>query len=374
MYAIQNDGVLKSIETWRVIIPLHDNNGNPFNKLTINEILQDITLKFPGFTVINCTGYWKGAEQLYVDENLELIVDTLPSSHEESTAFFYSLKSDLQARLGQEKIYICKELSKQEFLSFQEFFSEIGLEINAQDEASRKRLAVQIVDNFDFILQRLGYETTALHRDLESKKIIWERRLCGIILKSEFEDPYPPDIKIIAADHIDDIGDALAVDTFALIGHYEFQAYVLEKLNYRPLVKVQLADDAIDGRTQYLLPTGEPVTVQRFIEEFTMTVFTNYVVLREEGYLERDITISVGIDGSLQYGFDGRWNQLFHTPASIPDKPIQLEIIRCIQEAYNLYERSELDRVALLQAKAKNFYIFKRAILRKYLRSGNSNS
>jgi hypothetical protein len=157
MYSVQNNGVLKSIETWRVIIPLHDNNGNPFSKPTIDAILQDITLRFPGLTVVNCTGYWKVSDQIYVDRNLELIIDTLPSNEDESAAFFNNLKNELKSRLGQEKIYVCKELSKQELLTFEEFFYEIGLEISAQNLVSKKRLAEQLVGSFEFILQRLCF-------------------------------------------------------------------------------------------------------------------------------------------------------------------------------------------------------------------------
>ncbi len=38
-------------------MPLHDNEGKPFDKSTIDSILQDISLNFPGFTIVNCIGF-----------------------------------------------------------------------------------------------------------------------------------------------------------------------------------------------------------------------------------------------------------------------------------------------------------------------------
>lgn len=35
MYSVSEAGVLKKIETWQVIIPLHDNAGKAFDEATI---------------------------------------------------------------------------------------------------------------------------------------------------------------------------------------------------------------------------------------------------------------------------------------------------------------------------------------------------
>jgi hypothetical protein len=370
MYKITDNGVLKTIETWSIFIPLHDNEGKPFDKSTIDSILQDISLNFPGFTIVNCIGFWKDSDQLYIDKNFQILIDALPSNIEDSSNFFNSLKEKLCALLCQEKIYVTKETTKEEFLTFDEFFNEVGLETYyTEDKTEKKRLAEQLVNRHDFILQRLGYETTVLHRDFDTQKIIWERKLCGITLKSILDDPLPKKLKIFAADQIDALGNALiGKEPFAIIGHYEFQSYVLEKIKYHPLIKTDIDESAIKDDFQYFSPSGKPLSVKRFVEEFTMTIFSHYITLREEGFLKEEIGITVGKDGSLQIGSNIYNNFMFHSPAIIPHQFIVDEIIRCLQKAKELYEKNELDPIAVLQAKAKNRYIFNRAILRKILK------
>lgn len=52
-------------------------------------------------------------------------------------------------------------------------------------------------------------------------------------------------------------------------------------------------------------------------------------------------------------------------PASIPDQPVQLEIIRCVRECCRQLDEGTLDPFSLQQAKAINRYILNRALLRR---------
>lgn len=370
MYKTTDSGVLKIIETWIIVMPLHDNKGKPFDDSTIDSILQDISLDYPGFTIVNCIGFWKGPNQQYIDKNFQILIDAIPSNTEDSSHFFVTLKEKLCTLLHQEKIYITKETTKEELLTFDEFFNEVGLQTSStEDRTEQKRLAEQLASRHDFILQRLGYETTVLRRDLATRKIVWERRLCGISLKSVLDDPLPKGVKIIPADQIDALGDALvAEESFAIIGHYEYQSYALEKIRYRPLVKAEIDESVIEDNFQYLSPSWEPLSISRFVEEFTMTIFSHYVTLREEGFLKEEIGITVGKDGSLQIGSDIDGTFMFHSPAIIPHQSVIDEIIRCVRKAQDLYENNQSDPIAVLQAKAKNRYIFNRAILRRTFR------
>jgi hypothetical protein len=370
MYRISDNGVFKTIETWFITMPLHDNENKPFDTSTIDSILQEISLNFPGFTIVNCIGFWKDSTKIYIDKNFQLLIDTIPSSVEDCSNFFNNLKQKLCTLLRQEKIYIKKETSKEEFLTFDEFFNETGLQtLYTKDKAEKKRLAEQLIQRSDFILQRIGYETTVLQRDFDNQIIIWERKLCGITLKSILEDPLPRGIKILASDQIDELGDALVGEkSFAIIGHYEFQSYVLEKIKYRPLIKSEIDESGIKDNFQYFSQSGKPLSIKRFVEEFTMIIFSHYIILREEGFLEKEIGITVGKDGSLQIGSKKYINFMFHSPAIIPHQLVIEEIIRCLQKAKELYEKNELDPIAILQTKAKNMYIFNRAILRKTLK------
>jgi hypothetical protein len=46
VYRVLDNGVLKQIETWQVVVPQHDNDGRPFEKSTIDAILST----FPHFS------------------------------------------------------------------------------------------------------------------------------------------------------------------------------------------------------------------------------------------------------------------------------------------------------------------------------------
>lgn len=369
MYKVTDAGVLKAVESWCVTIPLYDNDGKPFGESIVDNILREILLSYPGFSITNIKGYWRGSDRTYIDKNYQVVIDTVPDNLSDSSAFFASLKKDLQERLLQEKIYVTKQDSKQELLSFIEFFNEIGVQIashNVNKEASK--IAKQLVNNIDFVLQRLGYETTLLRRDHKLKKIIWERKLCGIKIKSEFDDTYP-DVKIIAADQFIEIGDAMLRESpFVLIGTYEFQSYILEKRNHHNLTEVDSTALGVFKNPYSTSQSGEPLSVIAFIELFTMSVFVNCLILREEGFLPREIRANVGCDGSLQQGDSEIGNILLHCPAVIPDKIVQNEIIRCLDIALNNYELGTLNPIALLQAKAKNSYVLKRAVVRRQLR------
>lgn len=374
MYCVNEYGVLKTVECWSVVVPLVDNEGNHFDRTVIDSILNEILLNYPGFSVASCVGYWKGSDRVYVDQNYQVLIDAVPDDSADSLSFFAALKTELQTKLNQEKIYVMRQESKEELLSFDEFFKEIGVEANSEDaKAEAKQLAKELVDRIDFILQRLGYETVLLRRDSARKKIIWERKICGIKLRSEFDDSLPDDVTVVAADQVAELGEALAGEKpFAVVGSYESQFHVLTRSRRRSLVVANLGTDTY-ANPYCFSPAGEPLNVKQFIEEFTMSVFTNCIVLRDEGFLTDEIKVTVGSDGSIQWTVSPRKNFLLHSPATIPDAQVQLEIIRCLKAALGLYETNASDSIAVLQAKAKNNYFLKRAIVRHTLRSASSD-
>jgi len=368
MYEITDNGVLKTVESWVVVIPLFDNDGKQFGENVIDEILQQILLDYPGFSLSNIIGYWKGEKETYKDNNCEVVIDTVPDNTQDSSKFFVSLKQQLQVRLKQEKIYIKKQLSNQELLTFDEFFSEVGVQAQSSDlKNEAKKIVSQLVSNWNFVMQRMGYETTVISRNAKERKIIWERKLCGIKIRTELDDTFPSEIKIIAADQVIELGEALARnESFAIIGNYEFLSYILEKSSYRSLVD---ANNLAEISTQYLSPTKQSLNVKRFIEEFTMSVFNNVLILRDEGFLPEEIKINVGSDGSMQFGSNQKGSILLGSPATIPEKEVQIEILRCLKIAFELLEDNSIDNIAVLQAKAKNNYILKRAFVRHTLRN-----
>ncbi len=365
MYKVTDSGVLKTVEAWSLVLPLHDNDGEPFTKEIVDSILATILLSYPGLSIANTLGYWKGAEQTFVDRNYQVLIDAVPNAETDSSAFFSGLKRSLQEQLRQEKIYVTRQDSKQELLSFKEFFSEVGVEIDDADlRAQASDVAKRMASNLDFTIQRFGYETLVVRNDQASRTISWERRLCGIILKSELPNPYPSDFKVIAADQFAQLGKALlSGDQFVLIGTYEYLAHVLNR-GSEPLIEAQGVDWDLYPNPYSRSPSGESLSVKRFVEEFTASILTNCLILREEGFLAKEIKINVGADGSMQHALSPERSLLMHSPANIPHTEVQLAIIRCLGA---VLERLDVDNacgVAVMQAKAKNNYVLKRAMIR----------
>lgn len=371
MYEVKENGVLKAVESWNVVIPLHDNDGNIFEESLIDNILQEILLNYPGFTRTNSIGYWKDKEQTYIDKNYQVTIDTIPDSIDDSSKFFAELKTELQKQLKQEKIYITKQDAKQEFLSFDEFFDEIGIEVDSKNlKQEANNIVKKLVKNFDFVIQRLGYQTTFIKRDKAHNKIIWERKICGILIKSEFDDILPEDLIIVAADQIKELGDAFFGEKpFAIIGSYEFLSYILQKNRKRKLIEADINVLQNIDEIPFISQQGEPLSNKQFIEDFTMSIFTNWLILRDEGFQPLDININVGSDGSMQHGINDKGSILLRCPAIIPNATIQKEIIRCVSIVINQYENNNLDSIAILQTKAKNIYTFKRALVHYTLKN-----
>lgn len=371
MYSINKTGITKKLETWQLIIPLVDNSGIRFDQRLIDEILENIAVTFPGYTVVNCIGFWKDQKQTYKDDNLQVIIDTLPSLNADSTSFFSKLKDELCQTLGQEKIYVTKTGDREELISFKEFFSEFGLELETSNnnEVENLKLAEQIVINHDFILKRLAYETLVLQRDIENKKIIWERKICGIRLRTEFEDNLPSDIILCGADQLNKLGEAIFKNKeIVVVGDYEYQKYFLEKFSYKPLVEAKLGN--LENDVAFKDQQGNLITTKKFIELFSMSVFSNYMVLREENFQASEIKINVGQDGSFQTGEnDKNGKYLFHCPAVIKNKAVQELVIECLKQTIAQYEDNKLDSIALLQSKARTNYVKNRAIIRNAINS-----
>jgi len=366
MYRVIENGVLKKIETWKIILPRYYNDGKKFPDSFFDSLLEDITLNFGGCTLTNCIGYWKGNEKIYNEPNFEALVDVAPFEPVNAEAYFLDLKKELEDKLKQEKIYLKRTNAEEEVMTFDEFFREIGLLTLGGDTKEEKReLALKCVEQPENIIKRLGYKTLHLERDQLNKKIIWEREICGIKLKDEFEDTFPEGFKIFAADEIDKIGDTIIREReFGIIGQHEFQNYILEKFNYKPIVETELGDEAIDSGFKFLNPSLEIINVKRFVEDIVGTIFIHYVILREEGFPEDDILITAREDGSMQYASGELGNFIMLTPADIPFPAVVEEIVRCIEIAKDKYEKNEIDPVSLLQTKARNKYIISKAQIR----------
>jgi hypothetical protein len=214
----------------------------------------------------------------------------------------------------------------------------------------------------------MSYETTLLRRDTVRNVIIWERKICGIQLRSELSDDCPPNVAIIAADRIDHYVEWLKQPRDVLVvGDWEFQKFVLSGRPFTPLVEAEVPKGTDFEIRQYLSQRGEPISHKRFIEEFTMSIMCGVMALRDEGFLSREIAVSVGSDGSVQWTTDPERGIAFISPASIPDLPIQHEILRCVKSAIDALQEGTLPTLGVQQAKALHRYVFRRGVIRRVL-------
>jgi len=375
MYNVSSEGVLKKVETWHIVLPLHDNDKKPFPKELLDSVVDQIADSFPGMSVVSTSGRWKESGVVYSDKSLTVIVDALQTDHCASKAFFETLKRELAIKLKQQKIYVTHADTRSELLTIDEFLTEMGVE--SKEIASDKlALAKTLAAHIDIVRVRVSYETTLLRRLEQTKQIQWERRLCGVKLVSVFDDPFPPNARLLAADRIDDftwLWEGDVPEAIAIIGDHEYQRFLVENGSLRPLVPVSLPQDTDD---RFLAPAGHSISAQRFVEEFSGAVVVGYIALREEGFLQSEITVSVGSDGSLQEGqrSGGKGRALLFSPAAIANPFIRHEIIRCAQLAIDSYESDTLEPLGLAQAKAMHRSVYKRAAARYSLTKGKDGN
>jgi len=58
MYYSTKGGVEKRIESWKIVIPLYDNNKQSIPKTVIDDIKNTIVSNFGGLTSYEVVGYW----------------------------------------------------------------------------------------------------------------------------------------------------------------------------------------------------------------------------------------------------------------------------------------------------------------------------
>jgi hypothetical protein len=366
MYYLAENGVEKSIETWKIIVPLHDNEKKEFPEEIITSIKTRIVNEFGGLTAINVIGQWQSGEELFTDRNIQMIVDVPVKDHERTTAFFLNFKDKLREELKQHKIYVTFENSASELLSVNEFLKELGFEVIPEQPQSLTQDDVQnLIRQSDKVQKRLGYRTLSLTRDAHLKNIIWEREILGTKLCTRFEDKYPADAVILSADNLEDY---FKMDYFGkllvVVGDYEYQSFILDKERRRYVVGDPASFSKYDKGD--LEPLYGPhawhgtLRTSEFIPTYVEEILINYIILRELGARKERIVINVGSDGSMQSV--GRL--LLGCPAYIPDKAVQIAIMDGFIRAKNLYENGTIDEIALMQAKVLNRYNEKRALIK----------
>jgi hypothetical protein len=128
-YIATPNGVIKALETWQMIVPLQDNEGEPFPEKLVEVVRADVLKVFGGDTETNVTGSWKQGQRIYVDENVKIEIDVFAKDHDQAEVYMAECKRQLSKHLKQEKIYVTYLYHRFELLLVDEFFKELNLEV-----------------------------------------------------------------------------------------------------------------------------------------------------------------------------------------------------------------------------------------------------
>lgn len=363
MYYLAENGIEKSIETWKVIVPLHDNDNKEFPEELINSVKTKVINEFGGLTAINVVGQWQSGKELFTDRNIQVIVDVPIKDYKRTTAFFLNFKDELREELKQRKIYVTFENRTSELLSVNEFLQELGFEINSNQRQSLTQDDIQrFIKQSDKVQARSGYRTLSLTRNTESKTLVWEREILGTKLCTSIEDNFPTDAVILSADNLEQYFNK---DTFGkpliVVGDYEYQSFILDNEKRRYVIGRPEAFskyDQGDEEPKFFHEWHGALKTSEFIPTYVEELLVNYIILRESGVQKERIIINVGSDGSYQ----SVGSLLLHCPAYIPVKEVQIAIMDNFIKAKNLYENGTIDEITLMQVKVLNRYNEKKAM------------
>lgn len=112
----------------------------------------------------------------------------------------------------------------------------------------------------------------------------------------------------------------------------------------------------------FLSQNREEISTIEFVKQFSLSVFTNYLVLKSEGV--KEILTNVGSDGSMSRTNRESNNYILRVPATIKSKQLQLKIVEILTSIINLYESGELSREIVEEAKNNNKFYFKKQMLK----------
>lgn len=364
MYQLAENGIAKSIETWRVVVPLHDNDKKEFSAELIDSVKTRIVQEFGGLSEVNVVGQWQYGSESFTDRNIQIIVDVPTKEHIRTAAFFLNLKDSLRKELKQHKIYVTFESHASELLSVNEFLQELGFQVTSEQRQSLTQKDVQtLVEQSANVQRRLGYQTLSLTRNTVLKSIIWEREILGTKIVTSIQDNYPVDAVILSVDKLEDY---FRKDNFGkplvVIGDYEYQSFILDKEKRQYIIGTpnEFSEyDQGDEAPKFLHKWHGFLKTSEFIPTYVEELLVNYIILRELGAEQERVTMSVGSDGAIQYS----GGLLLHCPAHIPDKKVQTAILDAFIKAKDRYEGGTIDDIALMQVKVLNRYTEKRAIL-----------
>lgn len=173
-------------------------------------------------------------------------------------------------------------------------------------------------------------------------------------------------------DSLNFVNQALEVtDISEILKNVSFSYISTEyKQNINPFENIQLSKSIRNVKQVFYSQCGEEICVEDFIRQFSLSVFTNYLVLASEGL--KDISIIIGSDGALLSAKTCSRDIVLRTPAIIENTDLQLKLIELQYSLIELYDKKELVIELVEEARFKNRYYDKIIMTKDKLANINS--
>lgn len=123
---------------------------------------------------------------------------------------------------------------------------------------------------------------------------------------------------------------------------------------------------AVPSEQTFYSQKGQKLPVKEFIKDFTLGIFNNYLLLREQGVKQDAIQINVGKDGSL-VRTNEKGGIILQLPAIIREKFVQQIILLCLNDVISYYENGQLASDLIEQSKKQHDFLLKTELVNKQL-------
>lgn len=108
-----------------------------------------------------------------------------------------------------------------------------------------------------------------------------------------------------------------------LLQNVKFIPHIIDYQNSVPIDIIDFPNELKDKESTYLSQHGEKISLKEFANQFSLSVFCNFLVFLSEGFKKDEIKINVGRDGSLIIGEKDNIPIVFHVPAIIESDILQ---------------------------------------------------
>lgn len=130
--------------------------------------------------------------------------------------------------------------------------------------------------------------------------------------------------------------------------------------NEDPFLNLKLPKSLNKINQEFYSQEGELISLKDFIRRFTLSVLTNYLVFKSEGFEDKNIIMNVGSEGASIIGEDERGSFLLHTPAMLKSNEIQKFMIKIIDSTISKYKFKQLKVDIVKEALDRNRYVKKK--------------